>query len=137
MSEHAFSQINIHITWHVKNNQPVLNGQVEKEVYRYIYARAIEEPGVFVHEIGGTDNHMHLVATIPPTVLISEWIGRLKGASSHFINHAGKGKILEWQQGYGVVSFATRNLEGVIDYVRNQRKHHAENKIREDMERIE
>lgn len=137
MPEHAYSEINLHITWHVKHNEPALHGQVEKEVHRYVYARAIEEPQVFVHEIGGTDDHIHLVATIPPTVLISEWIGRLKGASSHFMNHAGNGKVLEWQQGYGVVSFATRHLQWVVDYVRDQRKHHAENKTIEELEKTE
>lgn len=29
-------------------------------------------------------------------------------------------KALEWQRGYGVVSFGKRNLEWVLDYVRRQ-----------------
>jgi acetyl-CoA carboxylase carboxyl transferase subunit alpha len=32
----------------------------------------IDTPGAFVHEIGGTDNHVHLAVTIPPTLTISE-----------------------------------------------------------------
>jgi len=137
MPEHAYTEINVHVTWHVQDDQPVLQGQLEKEVHRYIYARAIEEPGVFVHEIGGTDDHIHFAVTIPPTVLISEWIGKLKGSSSHFINHLGKDTLLYWQRGYGVVTFGTRNLPWVIEYVRNQRQHHASGNLQLRMERTE
>ncbi|MBL7222854.1 MAG: transposase [Candidatus Brocadiae bacterium] len=30
---------------------------------------------------------MHLAVSVPPTFTISEWVGQLKGASSHYINH--------------------------------------------------
>jgi hypothetical protein len=52
--------------------------------------------------------------TLPPTILISEFIGGIKGGSSHDVNHQGQGnaKLLEWQAGYGVVSFGTRDLDG-------------------------
>jgi hypothetical protein len=33
-------------------------------------------------------------------------------------------KILDWQSGYGVVSFGTRDLEWVVNYIRNQKEHH-------------
>jgi hypothetical protein len=44
--------------------------------------------------------------------------------------------VLEWQNGYGVVSFGTKDLEWVTAYARNQRQHHAEGKIHERLERI-
>lgn len=79
---------------------------------------------------------MHLAITIPPTVLISELVGQLKGASSHeTIQHFGK-KVLEWQTGYGVASFGTKDLEWVIRYIRNQPEHHAAGNIHDRLERI-
>jgi hypothetical protein len=49
---------------------------------------------------------------VAPTIPISEFIGQLKGASAHEVNHKlGNGrKVLEWQAGYGVVSFGTKDL---------------------------
>ena len=103
-----------------------------------IRARIIKTPGVFVHEVGGTDTHIHAAVTIPPTLLISEFVGQIKGASSHDVNEqfALRGKVLQWQAGYGVVSFGTRDLEWVKQYVRNQREHHAAGKIIDRLERI-
>ena len=65
-------------------------------------------------------------------------VGKLKGASSHDINQRlGTGrKILEWQPGYGVVSFGTKDLEWVKAYVRDQRRHHAQGNIHDRLERI-
>ena len=139
MSRNYYSEIHLHFTWHTKANAPLLVGKIETEVHHYLKGRCINTPGIFIHEIGGVDDHVHLCVTIPPTLLISEFVGQLKGASSHEINQKlgdGHGKILEWQGGYGVVSFGTANLPWVMEYVRNQREHHGGGKIVERMERI-
>ena len=46
------------------------------------------------------------------------------------------GKALEWQPGYGVVSFGTGDLEWVKSYIRNQREHHARGGCHDRLERI-
>ena len=58
--------------------------------------------------------------------------------ASHEVNEqlGLRGKVLEWQAGYGAVSFGTRDLEWVKGYVRDQRQHHATGKIQERLERI-
>jgi putative transposase len=78
------------------------------------------------------------VATVPPTLLISDFIGQLKGGSSHDVNHLGLGnaKALQWQAGYGVVSFGTGDLPWVVAYVQNQRAHHAGETVHDRLERI-
>jgi putative transposase len=78
-----------------------------------------------------------LAVSLPPTVLISDWIGELKGASSHYINHQVRDKALQWQAGYGVVSFGKNNLDFVKKYLENQKEHHAKGKIHDRLERIE
>jgi len=78
------------------------------------------------------------VVSAPPTLLISDFIGKLKGGTSHDVNQAAgrHQKVLEWQNGYGVVSFGTRDLPWVVEYVRNQREHHARGTTQERLERI-
>jgi putative transposase len=93
-------------------------------------------PGVFVHEIGGIETHVHLAVSIAPSILISEFIGHLKGSSSHEANQKLGRKVLEWQTGYGVVSFGTRDLKWVMEYVRTQRDRHARGQVEDRLERI-
>ncbi len=138
MSRNVYSEINLHITWHTKNNSPVLTPEIENRLHHYLHHRALETHGVLFHEIGGTEDHIHLAVSIPPTLLISEWIGRLKGASSHHINHEiVNRKVLEWQTGYGVVSFGTRDLPWVQKYIQHQKDHHANGTMQDRLERIE
>ena len=138
MSRRAYSEINLHLTWHVKDNLPVLRDEIEVQLHRYLRDRAMQQRDLVWHEVGGTEDHIHLVVTVPPTTLISEWVGQMKGASSHHINNViANRKVLEWQAGYGVVSFGTKDLPWVVNYVRCQREHHAKGKVHERLERVE
>jgi putative transposase len=136
MSRNYYSEINLHLTWHTKESAPLLIGDVEKFVHHYLRGRCINTPGVFIHEIGGIETHVHLCVTVPPTLTISEWIGQLKGASSHETNLEMKRKALEWQSGYGVVSFGTKDLNWVKEYVARQREHHQRMDVHDRLERI-
>jgi len=137
MSRNYYSEIHLHIVWHTKSSLPLLTPQVEPFVHRYLKQRLVQTPGVFVHEVGGTETHVHVVVSIVPTILISELIGQLKGSSSHEANRQFPGrKALEWQGGYGVVSFGTKGLEWVKAYVRNQKEHHARGSVFDRLERI-
>jgi len=33
-------------------------------------------------------------------------------------------KLLDWQTGYGAVSFGTKDMDWVVNYIRNQKEHH-------------
>ena len=91
--------------------------------------------GVYFHEVGGTEDHVHLVVNIEPFVTISELLGDLKGWSSHELNQQMRHKALELQRGYGVVSFGKKQLTWVKQYVRNQKQHHAEGTTPDRLER--
>ncbi len=138
MSKNYYSEINLHIVWHTKTSLPLLTPTVEPMAHRCLRKRIIETPDVFVHEIGGTETHVHIAVTIPPTLTISKWIGELKGGTSHDVNQqSGRNhKVLEWQVGYGVVSFGTKDLEWVKEYIRNQREHHGRGTAQDRLERI-
>lgn len=126
------------MTWHTKANQRVLTNVIEDRLQRYLMARMVEAPGVVCHAVGGTDDHVHAAVSVPPTLLVSEWIGALKGASAYYINHEiANRRLLSWQRGYGVVSFGTRDLPWVVRYVLNQRAHHCAGRIVERLEWID
>jgi putative transposase len=135
MSRNYYGEINLHIVWHTKLSQPMLTPQIERVAHQCIRQRIVGWPGAFIHEIGGTESHVHVVVSIAPTITISDFIGQLKGGSSHDVNQKVGSKLLEWQGGYGVVSFGTKDLEWVKRYVRNQKEHHAKGEVHERLER--
>jgi len=138
VSLRAYAEINLHLTWHVKNDQPVLTDMIEAQTHRFLRGRVFDTRGAIFHEVGGTDDHVHLVVSIQPDVLISDFVGKLKGSCSHFINsEIANRKVLAWQNGYGVVVFGTDHLPWVTEYVRSQRKRHKEGGTFDRLERTE
>lgn len=135
---HAYWELYFHFTWHTKDNRPRINQRVEPLLYKYLIHRTLKEtPGAIVHEVGGIEDHVHIAVSLPPTVLLSKWVGEIKGASSHHINHGPCGlHALEWQTGYGLVSFGKKDLPWVVAYIRNQREHHSRGTIVDRLERI-
>jgi putative transposase len=136
VSRNYYAEINLHLTWHTKESAPLLIPDVDKFVHHYLRGRCINTPGVYIHEIGGIETHVHLAVSIAPTLQISEFVGQLKGASAHEANHHFGRKVLEWQTGYGVVSFGTKDLPWVVEYIRNQRDRHARADVVDRLERI-
>jgi putative transposase len=139
MSRDSYSEINLHVVWHTKLSMPLLTPALESFVHHHITHRLLAEEGVVVHAVGGTETHVHATISIPPTVLISELIGRIKGSSAFEANRqfGATEKVLEWQRGYGIVSFGTRNLPWVKAYVENQKVHHARGTLQERLELAE
>jgi putative transposase len=139
MSGNFYSEINLHFVWHTKNSLPLLRPEIEPVAHRLLKKRIIDTPGVYVHAIGGTPTHVHLALTIPPTLTISEYVGQLKGGSSYDVNRevGGKKKSLQWQTGYGVVSFGTGDLPWVCKYIERQKEHHARGRAVDRLERTE
>ena len=138
MSHNYYSEINFHIVWHTKTSSPLLTPTVEPIAHRCLKKRIIDTTRAFVHEISGTETHVHLAVTVPPTLTPSNWIGELKGGTAHDVNQevAKRQKVLQWQAGYGIVSFGTNDLEWVVEYIRHQREHHARGTVHDRLERI-
>ena len=97
---------------------------LERQLYGALLAKA-EQLGVRVHAIGNVQDHIHVAASIPPKVAVSECIRQFKGASSYSVNHTpGVAGTFGWQRGYGAITVGERSLEGIVAYVRNQKEHH-------------
>jgi REP element-mobilizing transposase RayT len=88
-----------------------------------LYGKA-KELGILVHAVGGVEDHVHAVVSIPPRLGVADCVGKLKGATSHRVNQETGQSAFRWQGGYGALSIGGRSLATVIAYARNQREHH-------------
>ena len=138
MSRDVYHEMFMHFIWHIKAGLTPMSEEMQQDVYKTVRRRALEPGGLYVHEIGGTENHVHMVVRVRPTLLISEWIGRVKGGSAHDINEMDRWrKRLQWQTGYGIVCFGESNLVWVKRYVQSQKEHHANGTAVDRLERTD
>ena len=117
-----------HLTWSTRNRTPLITVDIEAKLHGYIAGKATSLEAI-VYAVNGTEDHIHLVTSIPPKLSIAEFVGRIKGSSSHHVNHLpGRSeKTFSWQRGYGVLSFGGKQLAWVVKYVRRQKEHHQQN----------
>ena len=117
-----------HVVWGTKNRLPLIEFAWEADIHGYIWGKATALECI-PHAINGMYDHIHVALSIPPKLSVATLIGRLKGASSHYVNEKYTTGAFMWQSEYGVTSFSERSLPRVVDYVKNQKKHHANNSL--------
>ena len=120
-----------HLVWGTKARESLIDDERADVIERSIRA-ACHEMGVIVHALGGMPDHRHLAVSIPPRLAIADFMRRIKGESSHLLNHsAGRdgGSWFGWQAEYGAISFGDGSLPRIVAYIQNQAEHHAANTL--------
>jgi putative transposase len=132
----AFYQLVYHFVWATKNREPFLTATVETKLFSCISAKCIDL-GLTLHAVNGTPDHLHVLVSSTPTLLVADIAKNLKGTSSHFINHeSGLKESLYWQDGYGVITLREAEIRKVAKYIERQKEHHQSGKLSELLERI-
>lgn len=120
----ALWRLYYHLVWATKERHPLITAEVEAMLYGYVIGKA-HALDCIVHAIGGMEDHIHLVASVPPKLSIADFVKGIKGSSAHHVNHLPASTLkFGWQRGYGVFSLGSKQLEQAIEYVRNQKIHH-------------
>jgi putative transposase len=125
----VYHRLFYHIVWTTKYRQPVITEEIEKYLFPFLENK-VKRFGCIIHKCNGMEDHIHITISIPPSESVSDIIGKLKGSSSYFLN-----KELQitddfyWSDGYGVLSFAERDLPAVMKYIEKQKEYHKQNKL--------
>ena len=132
----AYWRLHYHLIWATRQRLPLISPALELQIYAVILNKA-RELGVIVHALGGIEDHIHVVVSIPPRISVADCVKHFKGASSYYVNHQpGAPGDYAWQDGYGALTFGERSLPDVITYVRNQKEHHHQQSVRPLYERM-
>ncbi len=124
-----FTQLYVHLVWSTWDRLPLIDETVRQPLYAAMAekCRSLKCEPV---EIGGMEDHVHLLVRLHPTVSISQLVKEIKGSSSHLVNHAlAKQEEFQWQGAYGAFSIRKNEVPQVKGYILNQQQHHAEGTI--------
>ena len=132
----TFYKLYYHIIWATKNRLPLINPEIEKLIKRYIPNKITECNGKQL-ALNMAKNHIHLLTNIPPKISIADFVHKIKGSSSHYINALQGGKSFYWQSGYGIVSLSEKGVPFVKQYINNQKQKHQDNDLVDILECIQ
>ena len=84
-------------------------------------------------EIGGIENHVHILLSLPSTMTISKALQLIKGGSSKWIHETfPEHHQFAWQEEYGALSVSVSQLDKTIDYIKGQEEHHRKMTFQEE-----
>ena len=128
----TFSQIYIQYVFAVKNRQNLIKPSFEEELYKYI-AGIVEGKDQKSLAVNGMPDHVHVLVGLKPAMRISDLVRDIKNNSTNFINQKGiLSQKFSWQNGYGAFSYSESNFGNVINYIKNQKKHHNKKTFRQE-----
>jgi REP element-mobilizing transposase RayT len=85
------------------------------------------------YAIGGTEDHVHVLLSIPPSISPAKAIQMIKGGSSKWLNDEYPRKDrFSWQQGYAAFSLSPSRMRQTIEYIQNQEEHHKKATFKEE-----
>ena len=125
----TYQRIYLHIIFAVKYREALLEEEWRDEVFKYI-AGIINERGHYSLAVNGYNDHIHILLDYNGRELISDLVREIKKGSNKYINdNKLSHKKFQWQGGYGVFSQGYREKSTIIEYIKNQKKHHSKEKF--------
>jgi putative transposase len=129
---HSYSNLLVHLVFSTKGRACSLSPNVQEQLWPYLggIARNAQMKALAV---GGTDDHVHLLLSIPATLPVAKAVQSIKGNSSLWIHKNYPGfSAFSWQEGYGAFSIGVSQIGKTIAYISNQREHHQKTTFQEE-----
>ncbi|GHT24876.1 hypothetical protein AGMMS4957_18680 [Bacteroidia bacterium] len=129
----SLSKVYVHITFSTKNRYPFIDNQIKKELWTYIggVCKALEYNPV---RVGGHSEHVHICCLLSKKITQIKLLEEVKKESSKWIKTKGKAyEKFYWQDGYGIFSVNSSEIETVVKYIDNQEEHHQKRTFQEEL----
>jgi len=119
----TFTSLSYHVVFSTKYRKERIEDSFKDDMYSYIGGIIRGENG-HLREIGGTSDHVHILAGFSPTIAVSEMVKRIKANSSKWLNEKRRPtKKFSWQAGYGAFTVSQSQIQVVRHYIETQESH--------------
>ena len=130
---HTYTSCLMHCVFSTKVRQKALSTDLRDRLWPYLGGIA-RENGIKALAVGGTDDHVHLLLSLPATMSIAKAIQLIKGGSSKWIHDTfATHTDFAWQAGYGAFSVAVSGIDQTVAYINRQEAHHQMQSFRDEL----
>ena len=120
----SFRQILYHIIFRTKNSAKTLPITDSDDLYRYIWG-IIKNKNCTLLRINGMEDHIHVLSDLHPSIALADYVREIKASSSHWLKINSNFPAFDgWAEGYAALTYAWRDKDLIVDYIKNQREHH-------------
>ena len=128
----TYTQIYIHIVFAVQGRQNLIKKDHKEELHKYITG-IIRNKNQKLYAINSMPDHIHVFMSMKPNISVSDLVRDIKNNSSTFINTKKwvRGKF-NWQKGFGAFSYGHSQIDAVVKYIHDQKKHHTRQTFKDE-----
>lgn len=129
---HSYVSNLMHCTFSTKERIPCIDPALESRLWPYTGGIARENQ-MKALAIGGTNDHVHALLSLPSTISFAKAIQLIKGGSSKWVHDTfSQHKQFGWQEGYGAFSVSASQVPRTIAYIQDQKEHHRKRTFQEE-----
>ena len=120
-----------HLIFSTKDRYPFIRGAWTERLHAYL-GGCVRDLGAVAEEIGGSNDHMHLLLSLRPTHCLSDVVREIKRGSSAWLHDERISPKFAWQDGYGCATVSPSLRGRVESYIANQAEHHRKRTFQEE-----
>jgi len=120
----SYRQHLYHLVFRTKDSLPSINQDHVNDLYAYITG-TIKNKKSHLYRINGVENHLHILTDINPSLAPIDFMRDVKVSSSVWMKAGNLFPAFKgWAEGYGSFTCSYKDLDRLIEYVKNQQEHH-------------
>ena len=129
---HTYTSNLVHCVFSTKERQKAIIPEIKERLWAYMGGIARENK-IKALAIGGVDDHVHLLLSLPATISVSKAIQLIKGGSSKWVHETFVNcRKFAWQEGYGAFTIGISQVDETIGYIRSQAVHHGKRSFQDE-----
>jgi REP element-mobilizing transposase RayT len=129
---HSFTSSLYHCIFSTKGRRCSIRGDLQARLWSFMGGIA-RKNRMKAMVIGGVEDHVHLLLSLPSILAIAKALQLIKGGASTWVHetfpqHHG----FAWQEGYGAFSIGVSQVDQTIAYIESQAEHHRKRSFQEE-----
>ena len=128
----SYTKLLYHVILRTKYNQPTLTLEHDAKLYGYILGIVKNKKSV-LYRINGMEDHLHLLVGIHPSISVADFVRDVKSSTAKWLRGNDFFPLFKsFSEGYAALTYSMSEKEKVINYIKNQRKHHVKKTFEEE-----
>jgi putative transposase len=120
----SYRQHLYHIVFRTKDSLPTIKQDDVNDLYAYITG-IIKHKNSHLYRINGVENHLHILTDMNPSIAPIDLIKDTKVSTSIWMKSSNLFPAFKgWAVGYGSFTCSYKDIDTLIDYIKNQQEHH-------------
>ena len=129
---HSYASALFHCVFSTKDRRKLIDADLGPRLWPYLGGIA-RENNIRALAVGGVEDHVHLLISLPSTMALAKALQLIKGGSSKWVHDEFPNRRdFGWQEGYGAFSIGVSQIDDTKRYIENQAEHHRRHTFEEE-----